>query len=88
MRTSTPIVIIELEHEGVIGYGEASLPPYLGESHESVFAFLKTASLIIADCINPFDLDSLLNEIDLLFGIAICLTSLIDFNLISFYKIK
>ncbi len=66
MRTSTPIVIIELEHEGVIGYGEASLPPYLGESHESVFAFLKTASLIIADCINPFDLDSLLNEIDLL----------------------
>ena len=28
-RTVTDIVLVELEHEGLIGYGEASLPPYL-----------------------------------------------------------
>lgn len=64
-RTSTPIVIVELEHEGVIGYGEASMPPYLGESHESVLAFLKSVSPIIEHCKNPFDVEALLKEIDL-----------------------
>ena len=39
-RTSTATVQVQLEHEGKIGYGEASMPPYLGESTESVMAFL------------------------------------------------
>ena len=28
-RTTTPVVLTEVEYEGIIGYGEASLPPYL-----------------------------------------------------------
>ncbi len=65
-RASTPIVIIQLEHAGYIGYGEASLPPYLGESHESVLAFLKKAALILKDKKDPAAVSSLLQEIDLI----------------------
>ena len=39
-RTATDIVLVELQHEGHTGYGEASLPPYLVEGIESVIAFL------------------------------------------------
>ena len=39
-RTTTPVVLTEIEYDGVKGYGEASMPPYLGESHESVLRFL------------------------------------------------
>ena len=39
-RTSTPTVQIRLEHRGVFGYGEASMPPYLGETTETVTGFL------------------------------------------------
>lgn len=63
-RSSTPIVITELEHDGITGYGEASMPPYLGESHESVTSFLKNAAACIARFKNPFDLETILNEID------------------------
>jgi hypothetical protein len=35
-RTTTPVMLTEIEYDGIIGYGEASMPPYLGESHESV----------------------------------------------------
>ncbi len=40
-RTTTPIVLTRLHWCGYTGYGEASMPPYLGESHDSVNAFLK-----------------------------------------------
>lgn len=35
-RTTTPDVQVKLEYDGLVGYGEASMPPYLGESVESV----------------------------------------------------
>jgi len=45
-RTSTPIVQIEVvNEEGIIGYGESSLPPYLNESQESVSGFLNGLDL-------------------------------------------
>lgn len=44
-RTSTPDVLVCIEHEGVKGYGEASMPPYLGESIESVSSFLGNVNL-------------------------------------------
>jgi L-Ala-D/L-Glu epimerase len=44
-RTETPVVLTQIEHEGVIGYGEASLPPYLPETQESVFRFLEKVNL-------------------------------------------
>ena len=31
-RKTTPVVLTSLTYDGVTGYGEASLPPYLGES--------------------------------------------------------
>ncbi len=44
-RTSTPVVLVEIEHNGTIGYGEASLPQYLGETQTSVCQFLKKVDL-------------------------------------------
>ncbi len=64
-RTSTSIVIAQIEHEGIIGYGEASMPPYLGESHETVLSFLRNVKPIIENQKDPFDLESILSEIDL-----------------------
>jgi L-alanine-DL-glutamate epimerase-like enolase superfamily enzyme len=43
-RTFTATVQVQLEHDGKIGYGEASMPPYLGESTESVMAFLSNVN--------------------------------------------
>ncbi len=44
-RATTPVVLTQLEFDGLVGYGEASMPPYLGESHESVLAFLDMVDL-------------------------------------------
>lgn len=40
-RTSTPGVQVEITIDSLTGYGEASMPPYLGESVESVCSFLE-----------------------------------------------
>ncbi len=39
-RTSTPIMLVQVEHEGNRGYGEASMVPYMGESVQSATEFL------------------------------------------------
>ena len=44
-RTTTPVVLTSIEYDGVTGFGEASMPPYLGESHESVLNFLSRVDL-------------------------------------------
>lgn len=44
-RTTTPVVLVEMEHQGLTGYGEASLPPYLDETQESVIKFLNSIDL-------------------------------------------
>ena len=61
-RTTTPVVLTEVEFDGVIGYGEASLPPYLGESHQTVAEFLSKVDLSKYD--NVFDLENILIDID------------------------
>ncbi|MFA5833237.1 MAG: dipeptide epimerase [Bacteroidota bacterium] len=63
-RTTTPVVLVEIEYDGLVGYGEASMPPYLGESQESVIAFLKRVDL--SKYSNPFDLETILADIDAL----------------------
>lgn len=40
-RKVTPGVQLELTIDSITGYGEASMPPYLGESVESVMSFLQ-----------------------------------------------
>ncbi|MBS7566991.1 dipeptide epimerase [Mucilaginibacter sp. Bleaf8] len=61
-RTTTPVVLTELEYNGVIGYGEASMPPYLGESHESVLKFLSKVDLSRFD--DPFQMENILAYVD------------------------
>jgi L-alanine-DL-glutamate epimerase-like enolase superfamily enzyme len=61
-RTTTPVALTEIEFNGIVGYGEASLPPYLGESHESAQAFLSKVDLSKYE--NPFELENILNNID------------------------
>ena len=40
-RTTTPVVLVELEYDGITGYGEASLPQYLGATQKTVIDFLE-----------------------------------------------
>lgn len=61
-RTMTPDVQVEIEYEGVTGYGEASMPPYLGQTVESVTAFLKKVNLEQFD--DPFELEDILGYVD------------------------
>ena len=63
-RTTTPVMLTEIEYDGVIGYGECSMPPYLGESHETATAFLSKVDLTSYE--NPFELETILAEIDAL----------------------
>ena len=61
-RTTTPVMLVEVEQDGVIGYGEASMPPYLGETQESAAAFFgRVDSEAFAD---PFQLEEILPSID------------------------
>lgn len=61
-RTTTPDVLTEIEYEGVIGYGEASMPPYLGESLESVTAFLSKVDL--SQFRDPFLMEDILAYVE------------------------
>ena len=44
-RKITPDVLTRIEIDGVVGYGEASMPPYLGESVETAAQFLSSLDL-------------------------------------------
>jgi len=61
-RTVTPDVQVEITWEGVTGYGEASMPPYLGQSVESVCNFLSKVDL--SQFQDPFCLEDILTYID------------------------
>lgn len=61
-RTHTPVVLTQIEYDGIIGFGEASMPPYLGETQESVMNFLKKVDLSKYE--SPFELEKILNDID------------------------
>ena len=61
-RTTTPGVQVELEWEGITGYGEASMPPYLGQSVATVCAFLEKVDL--EQFTDPFQMEEILDYID------------------------
>ena len=61
-RTTTPDVQVEIEYDGVTGYGEASMPQYLGQTVESVSAFLSKVHLEQFD--DPFKMEEILTYID------------------------
>ena len=61
-RTTTPDVQVEISYEGITGYGEASMPPYLGQSVESVTTFLNKVDL--SQFSDPFQLEDILSYVD------------------------
>lgn len=61
-RTTTPDVQVEIDYDGFTGYGEASMPPYLGQSVESVCAFLQKVDL--GQFSDPFQLEDILAYVD------------------------
>ncbi|MBV6446147.1 MAG: dipeptide epimerase [Ignavibacteriales bacterium] len=61
-RTTTPVMLTEIRYGDLIGYGEASMPPYLGESHETVAAFLSKVNL--EQFSDPFKMEEILDYVD------------------------
>ncbi|MEW6004831.1 MAG: dipeptide epimerase [Stygiobacter sp.] len=61
-RTTTPVMLTQIEYDGVIGYGEASMPPYLGESHETATKFLSRVDL--TQFKDPFQMEDILDYVD------------------------
>jgi len=61
-RSTTPVMLTELEFDNIIGYGEASMPPYLGESHTTVTAFLNMVDLTRFE--SPFLIEDILAYVD------------------------
>ena len=61
-RKTTPGVQVRIDYEGFIGYGEASMPPYLGQNVESVCTFLKRMDL--RQFKDPFRLEEILAYVD------------------------
>jgi L-alanine-DL-glutamate epimerase-like enolase superfamily enzyme len=78
-RTSTPIMLVLLTHEGHIGYGEASMVPYMGESHESAAAFLNKVD--VSQLQFPFNFEAIINYLDSLEPASPAIKAAIDIAL-------
>ncbi len=61
-RSTTPVVLTEIEYGGLTGYGEASMPPYLGETQQSVMSFLSKVDL--NGFSDPCNIEEILQYID------------------------
>jgi L-alanine-DL-glutamate epimerase-like enolase superfamily enzyme len=61
-RNSTPVMLLQIAHEGYIGYGEASMVPYMGETYETAFEFLKKVD--VAQFKYPFDFETIIAYLD------------------------
>lgn len=61
-RSTTPDVQVRIDYDRYTGYGEASMPPYLGQTVESVCSFLKKVDL--EQFPDPFCIDDILTYID------------------------
>lgn len=61
-RSTTPDVQVRIDYDGYTGYGEASMPPYLGQTVESACSFLKKVDL--EQFPDPFCIDDILTYID------------------------
>jgi len=61
-RTHTPVMLTKIEFDGYVGYGEASMPPYLGESVETAANFYQSINLTQFN--NPFLIEEILQYVD------------------------
>jgi L-alanine-DL-glutamate epimerase-like enolase superfamily enzyme len=55
-------MLTEIAYDGMVGYGEASMPPYLGENHDTATRFLQ--SLKLDQFKAPFQLEDILSYVD------------------------
>ena len=64
-RTTTPIVITRLTWDGYEGYGEAAMPPYLGETQASCHEFYKkVVDNVLPKFDNPFQIEDIMTAVD------------------------
>jgi L-Ala-D/L-Glu epimerase len=62
-RTKTTVILTEIAYDGVTGYGEAAVPPYMeGQSFQTATTFLKKVNLTQFN--NPFEIDDILTYVD------------------------
>ena len=63
-RTTTPIVLTRITYDGYVGYGEAAMPPYLGETPNSAIDYLKNARPVLKTFKDPFMIGEIMAEMD------------------------
>ena len=61
-RNSTPGVQVRIDYDGLTGYGEASMPQYLGQTVQSVTSFLEKVDL--GQFPDPLKLEDILAYVD------------------------
>jgi L-alanine-DL-glutamate epimerase-like enolase superfamily enzyme len=61
-RSTTPVMLTEISSGNTTGYGEASMPPYLGENHSTATAFLSKVDLSLFE--SPFLMEDILQYVD------------------------
>ncbi|MCO4292869.1 dipeptide epimerase [Solitalea sp. MAHUQ-68] len=61
-RTSTPLMLTQIEYDGLVGHGEASMPPYLGESQQTAADFLVKVDL--SQFSSPENIEEILAYVD------------------------
>lgn len=61
-RTTTPDVQVAIDYDGLTGYGEASMPQYLGHTQQSVCEFLSKVDL--GQFADPFQMEDILAYVD------------------------
>jgi L-alanine-DL-glutamate epimerase-like enolase superfamily enzyme len=61
-RDIAPVIILQMEHDGIVGYGEASPTKRYGESLETIAAFFSLLDLSRFD--SPMMLEDILNFVD------------------------
>jgi L-alanine-DL-glutamate epimerase-like enolase superfamily enzyme len=63
-RTHTPVVFTSLSADGFSGYGEACLPPYLGETQENTLAFLEKCRTLLKKFSTKNSIEEILRSVD------------------------
>ncbi|GHT15220.1 L-Ala-D/L-Glu epimerase [Bacteroidia bacterium] len=79
-RDVTPSILVSITYDGVTGYGEGGLPPYMvGQNHETVQKFLSKVDL--SQFADPFQLDDILTYVDKIDEGMTCAKSAVDIAL-------
>ncbi len=82
-RVSTPLMLVEIEHEGLTGYGEASMVPYLGESIQSATAYLD--KIDVSQFSNPFNFAEIHQYLDNIATANTAVKAAVDIALYDLY---